>query len=126
MPDRPCDERLTSRSRVRHPSSLPPGATSLYKSRSHPGPSAAHRWGEDVIDPCWRRKKENAIEMAIEPRRMTYSVDEAAAILGVSKSKIYDSVRSGELRGVQVGRRVVIPCETLKELLGSLSVGQHG
>jgi single-strand DNA-binding protein len=64
--------------------------------------------------------------MAIEPRRMTYSVDEAAAILGVSKSKIYDSVRSGELRGVQVGRRVVIPCETLKELLGSLSVGQHG
>ena len=64
--------------------------------------------------------------MAIEPRRMTYSVDEAAAILGVSKSKIYDSVRSGELRGVQVGRRVVIPCETLKELLGSLSIGQHG
>ena len=57
---------------------------------------------------------------------MTYSVDEAAAILGVSKSKIYDSVRSGELRGVQVGRRVVIPCDALEQLLGPLSVGQHG
>lgn len=63
--------------------------------------------------------------MAIEARRMTFSVEEAAAILGVSKSKIYDSVRSGELRGVQVGRRVVIPCDVLEELLGSLSIGQH-
>lgn len=64
--------------------------------------------------------------MAKGPRRMTYSVDEAAAILGVSKSKIYESVRSGELRGVHVGRRVVIPCDTLEELLGPLPVGQHG
>ena len=64
--------------------------------------------------------------MAIEARRMTFSVEEAAAILGVSKSKIYDSVRAGELRGVQVGRRVVIPCDVLEELLGSLSIEQHG
>lgn len=64
--------------------------------------------------------------MALEPRRMTYSVDEVAAILGVPKSKIYDSVRSGQLRGVQVGRRVVIPCDTLEDLLGPLSIGQHG
>jgi len=60
--------------------------------------------------------------MAIEPRRMTYSVDEASAILGVSKSKIYDSVRNGELRGVQVGRRVVIPCDALEELVGPLPI----
>lgn len=63
--------------------------------------------------------------MAIEARRMTFSVEEAAAILGVSKSKIYDSVRAGELRGVQVGRRVVIPCDVLEELLGPLSIGQQ-
>lgn len=64
--------------------------------------------------------------MAIEARRMTCSVEEAAAILGVSKSKIYDSVRNGELRGVQVGRRVVIPWDALEELLGPLSIGRHG
>lgn len=64
--------------------------------------------------------------MAIEAQRMTFSVEEAAAILGVSKSKIYDSVRNGELRGVQVGRRVVIPCDVLEDLLGPLSIGQPG
>ncbi|MEW6477653.1 MAG: single-stranded DNA-binding protein [Actinomycetota bacterium] len=64
--------------------------------------------------------------MALEPRRMTYSADEAAAILGVSKWKIYDSVRNGELRGVQVGRRVVIPCHVLEELLAPPPIGQHG
>lgn len=60
--------------------------------------------------------------MAIEARRMTYSVDEASAILGVSKSKLYESLRSGELRGVQIGRRVVIPCDVLEELIGPLAV----
>jgi single-strand DNA-binding protein len=55
--------------------------------------------------------------MTIDARRMTYSVEEAAAILGVSKSKIYDSVRNGELRGVQVGRRVVVPCDALETLM---------
>lgn len=62
--------------------------------------------------------------MAIDARRMTYSVEEAAAILGVSKSKIYDSVRNGELRGVQVGRRVVVPCDALEKLVGPLSIGE--
>lgn len=56
---------------------------------------------------------------------MTYSVDEAAAILGVSKSKLYESVRSGELRGVQLGRRVVIPCDALEELIGPLPIGER-
>ena len=53
-------------------------------------------------------------------RKVTYSVEEAAALLGVSKSKVYDSVRSGELRGVQLGRRVVIPFDVLEALLGVL------
>ncbi|MCA1845266.1 MAG: single-stranded DNA-binding protein [Actinobacteria bacterium] len=36
---------------------------------------------------------------------------------------MYDSVRNGEIRGVQVGRRIVIPCDVLEELLG-LQPGQ--
>lgn len=63
--------------------------------------------------------------MAIEARRMTYSVDQASAILGVSKSKLYESLRSGELRGVQIGRRVVIPSDVLEELIGPLVVGER-
>ena len=52
--------------------------------------------------------------MGYEMRRRTYSVEEAAAVLGMSKSKVYTSVRNGELRGVQLGRRVVIPCDLLE------------
>lgn len=58
-------------------------------------------------------------------QKMTYSVEEAAALLGVSRSKIYDSVRSGELRGVQLGRRVVIPFDVLEALLGVLPPPQN-
>ena len=58
--------------------------------------------------------------MATGLRKMTYSVEEAAIVLGVSTSKIYDSVRNGELRGVQLGRRVVIPSDVLEALVGPL------
>jgi single-strand DNA-binding protein len=64
--------------------------------------------------------------MAIEVRRMTYSVEEAAAVLGVSKSKLYDSVRNGELRAVQLGRRVVIPCDELEALVGPVARAENG
>lgn len=59
--------------------------------------------------------------MAIGTQRMTYSVEEAATVLGVSKSKLYESLRKGELRGVQVGRRVVIPCDVLEGLIGRIA-----
>jgi excisionase family DNA binding protein len=51
--------------------------------------------------------------MATGLRKMTYCVEEAATVLGVSTSKISDSVRNGELRAVQLGRRVVIPSDVL-------------
>ena len=54
-------------------------------------------------------------------RRMTYSVEEVAAVLGMSKSKVYDSIRNGELRGVQLGRRVVIPCDVVEALVGPIT-----
>ena len=63
--------------------------------------------------------------MATGLRKMTYSVEEAATVLGVSMSKIYDSVRNGELRGVQLGRRVVIPSDVLEALVGPLGTGDR-
>lgn len=65
--------------------------------------------------------------MTIGTRRMTYSVEEAATVLGVSRSKLYESLRKGELRGVQVGRRVVIPCDVLEGLIGGVAPeNSHG
>jgi excisionase family DNA binding protein len=51
-------------------------------------------------------------------RRATYTVEEASSLLGISTSKLYRCIRAGELRGLYVGRRVVIPAPVLEELLG--------
>jgi excisionase family DNA binding protein len=45
-------------------------------------------------------------------------VEEAAELIGISRAKAYECVRSGELKGVQLGRRVVIPRIALEQLLG--------
>jgi excisionase family DNA binding protein len=60
--------------------------------------------------------------VATDVERRTYSVKEAAALLGVSKSKVYMSVRNGEMRAVQLGRRVVIPCDVIEALVGPITV----
>lgn len=52
-------------------------------------------------------------------RKVTYSVEEAARILGVSSTKLYRSVKAGDLPAVQLGRRVVIPAVALERLLGT-------
>ena len=53
------------------------------------------------------------------PRRRTYTVAEAAAVLGISRAKAYECVRTGELRALQFGRRIVVPAVVLDELLGA-------
>jgi len=50
--------------------------------------------------------------------RRTYSVPEAAAILGISRAKAYECVRRGELRALSFGRRIVVPASVIEELLG--------
>lgn len=50
--------------------------------------------------------------------RRTMSVAEAAAVLGISRAHAYDCVRSGELGSITLGRRVVIPCRVIDDLLG--------
>lgn len=48
---------------------------------------------------------------------LTISVSEAAEMLGVSRSTAYECVRTGQLRAVRIGRRVVVPKEAIAELL---------
>jgi excisionase family DNA binding protein len=50
--------------------------------------------------------------------RLTYSVAEAAQILGVSRGLLYNQVRAGEIRAIKLGRKVVITHAVLEEMLG--------
>lgn len=50
--------------------------------------------------------------------RLTYSVEQAAALLGISRGKAYECIRTGELHAVPLGRRLVVPAHAVDALLG--------
>jgi excisionase family DNA binding protein len=50
--------------------------------------------------------------------RLTYTVTEVAALLGISRASAYELVRSGEIPALHFGRRIVIPRVAVEELLG--------
>jgi excisionase family DNA binding protein len=49
-----------------------------------------------------------------------YTVDEAAEALRLSRSALYELIRSGQLRTVKCGRRRLVPVEALAEYVASL------
>jgi excisionase family DNA binding protein len=53
-----------------------------------------------------------------EPReRLAYSVDEAAALTGLSRELLYDQMRAGKLAYIKVGRRRIITRQHLEAFL---------
>jgi excisionase family DNA binding protein len=52
--------------------------------------------------------------------RLTYSVEEAAQLLGIGRGLAYEMVRDGSLPGLRLGqRRILVPRAALEALLGS-------
>ncbi len=49
-----------------------------------------------------------------------YDVDEAAEALRLSRSLLYELIRSGQLRTVKAGRRRLVPVSALAEYVASL------
>lgn len=60
---------------------------------------------------------------AIEVVPVVYRVEEAAAALRLSRSAIYELIRSGQLRTVKQGRRRLVPVTALTEYLANLRDG---
>jgi excisionase family DNA binding protein len=50
-----------------------------------------------------------------------YRVEEAADALHLSRSVVYELIRSGRLRTVKAGRRRLVPVSALAEYVASLS-----
>jgi len=53
-----------------------------------------------------------------DTRRLAVSIEEAAAMLGISRTLAYELVHRRELRAIRLGRRLVVPLVALEELVG--------
>jgi excisionase family DNA binding protein len=53
----------------------------------------------------------------ITSERMTYSVREAAELLGLSKNSAYQACLKGEIPHLKIGKRILIPRAQLERLL---------
>jgi len=53
--------------------------------------------------------------------RVTYTIDEAAALLGISRNSAYEAARSGELKTIKFGKRILVPRAFIRDLIGGSS-----
>lgn len=49
--------------------------------------------------------------------RPTMTVDETASVLGVSRSTAYESIRTGDIPSIRLGRRLVVPTAAVRKML---------
>jgi excisionase family DNA binding protein len=49
--------------------------------------------------------------------RLTVTVEEAAQLLGISRTMAFQAVRSGEIPAIRVRRRILVPVARLNDLL---------
>lgn len=62
----------------------------------------------------------------IDPNRLTYTVDEAAYLLDLSRGAAYQAVREGTIPAERVGRRWIIPRKRFHAWLDGLIEDQNG
>ena len=54
----------------------------------------------------------------LSPDRTVITVEEAGAVLGISRSTAYQCVKRGEIPSLRLGRRVVVPVARFRKMLG--------
>ena len=55
----------------------------------------------------------------MENPKKTYSVSEAAEVLGVSQWLVREAIRRGEIRCARIGKRIIIPAAAIDRFLGT-------
>jgi excisionase family DNA binding protein len=77
---------------------------------------------------CDRGSKKVAYENTIaeQGERLTLTVRETAEILGISRNKVYEAVRTGQIPSIQFGRRIIIPYKTIIEILEGAGKNKAG
>ena len=59
-------------------------------------------------------------------KRLTWTVKETAAILGLSKNSAYQGVLAGEIPHIKVGKRILVPCQALERMLNEAAMKRRG
>ncbi len=54
-----------------------------------------------------------------ETGKITYTVDQCAVLLGLSRNSTYVAIARGEIPALRLGRRIVVPRAALEQLLAS-------
>ena len=58
-------------------------------------------------------------DLSETPRRLTFTVDEGAFLLNISRGLAYELIARGELGSIRLGRRIAVPRIVLEELTGT-------
>ena len=75
------------------------------------------RFSSDVRKPC---------DEGDQPmKRMTFTVSEAAELLGISRTTAYECVRRGDIASLTLGRRIVITRNAVEQLSGTCPPTSH-
>jgi excisionase family DNA binding protein len=69
------------------------------------------------VDARISSERDASWEVSVERERLTLSVEEAAAALGISRALAYELVARGELPCLRLGRRIVVPRRALLALV---------
>lgn len=56
-------------------------------------------------------------ELGTPQRRLTCSIGEAGALLGIGRASAYEAARTGQIPTIRLGRRLVVPRAALERLL---------
>lgn len=73
----------------------------------------------DALREMVRHELELAGVARPEPSVRLLSVTEAAALLGIGRTSLYDQMRTGRIRYVSIGSRRLIPSDAVAELIAS-------
>ncbi len=49
--------------------------------------------------------------------KLTYTVTEAANLLGIGRAAAYEAARSGQLPTIRIGKRILVPVVALEQML---------
>jgi excisionase family DNA binding protein len=69
------------------------------------------------ISPASRSEGRSAGVITTGPDRLTLTVEEAAAALGISRASAYEAVRRGDVPSIRIGRRILVPRRALDQML---------